>query len=83
MSADLPPVPPAVVEFAQQNGCVTPVLNYTWQEPYRTFKDFKVYNTKKQDDTINTYYIFILVNGDNIRFATEEEEKELRKIIWL
>lgn len=78
-----PQIPPAVIEFAEQNNCVTPVYNYTWQEPYRTFKNYKVYNTKKKDDSIKTYYLYILVNEKEIRFANEEEYKELQQIIWL
>lgn len=81
---DQPPqIPPAVIQFAEENNCVEPIYNETWAKPIRTFKDYTVYNTKKKEDNIPYYYLYILVNKNEIRFAEPNEIEILNTIIYL
>lgn len=74
----MPPIPPAVVEFAEQNGYKDISLNKFWQAntPYNTFKGCKVYDVNDKD----VYFRFILVNDKDIRMATDEEIKDITDI---
>lgn len=72
---DMPPIPPAVVEFAEKNGFEDIAVNKSWNPPIRTYKGYKVYSVKKigTDD----YYDFILYNDKETRLPSVEEGKEI------
>lgn len=69
---DLPPVPAAVVEFAQQNGLTN------IQQNNSNIDNYKVYYAKFLDPQKGIAYI--LYNNSNIRFAKPDEIKELIRV---
>lgn len=74
MPADMPPVPPAVIEFAEKNNIVDvkPHLYWDESEPY---KGYRVYYGHAKDDKENG--AFILVNDKEIREPSHEEIEEI------
>lgn len=81
MTTDLPPIPPAVVEFAQKNDCENAMYHKVWNPNFLKFKDFDfVYQVQEKGKPENIG--FILVKGKEIRFATEEEMKEIIRVYF-
>lgn len=74
MPTDLPPIPPAVVEFAQKNHIVNVQRNIFWTDknPYNGYTVFNATAENNEED-----YYFILLKDKNIRFSTEEEANEI------
>ena len=72
MTTDLPPVPPAVIEFAENN---TQKIIFV-----RDWNNYKVYTYDYSKEPNNTYWglpVFILYDGKNVKFANEDEQSEL------
>lgn len=79
MAVDMTP-PPAVIEFAEKSGYkdVTPNAFWVGTTPGNNFKDYKVFDVNDKD----VYFCFILVKKDEIRYATEEEAKQLSDVFF-
>lgn len=82
---DQPPqIPPAVVQFAEDNGYRVIEQNEFWTKKY-PYKGYKyVYNVEpinKIDDDIPCSDI-ILMKGKKIRFATFEEALEIVQVYY-
>ena len=94
MTTDLPPVPPAVIEFAKENNIENikqdTVFNYK-KEIFKYKNIEAAYcgyskNTpefKKQKDYIYTSCTFVLIDNGKIRLANPKETEELNRTIIL
>ncbi len=80
MTTDLPPVPPAVIKFAEQKGYKRIEVNKFWDAstPQTQYNGFKVFNVVDND----VYFRFILVNNKEIRMATDKESIEIADIYF-
>jgi hypothetical protein len=80
MTTDLPPVPPAVMEFAEQHGYKIVKPNSFWKgtTPYNNYKGYTVYDIKDE----NVYFCFILFKDQQARMATDDEINEITDIYF-
>lgn len=77
MATDLPPVPPAVVKYAQQKG-----HTHDKVVPEDNWKSYKVYYLEPDvPDNGTIYYIglpvFLLYDGKTVRYADDDERDEI------
>lgn len=71
MPIDLPPIPPAVVEFAQKNNCKVLKQNVFWTKIKQYENYEQVYSAR--DNNVPHMFRYILVNPKEMRLTTDEE----------
>lgn len=94
MTVDLPPIPPAVVEFAEKND-----IQHIQKDTYFDIKkqNSKLQNIseayygslekaptfKEKENYFYSHYAFILVDDGHVRLATPEETEVLNRLLFL
>lgn len=75
-----PQVPSTVVQFAEEQGYKTVEPNKFWVATTKSnaYKGYRVYDIK--DDGI--FFRFILVKGNDIKMATEDESIEISNVYF-
>lgn len=95
MTTDLPPVPPAVMEFAEQHN----IKKVQQDEIFYIRKELPKYKNvnmiycgysdnmpkfeKNKNVAMYNHFTFIIDEKDNIRLATPEETEELNRVLFL
>lgn len=70
-----PQIPPAVIEFAEQNGCENVHKHILWTKEH-PYKDYDaVYHTQEKGNP--TSILYILEKDDNFHLTTFEEAIEI------
>lgn len=94
MSVDLPPIPPAVVEFAEKND-----IQHIQKDSHFSIKkhNSKLQNVseayfgnspksplfEEKENYFYSHYAFILVEKGRVHLATPEETEQLNRILFL
>lgn len=94
MTTDLPPVPPAIMEFAEQHNIKNVEKDTIFDIKKRIFKYNNIDEAyhgisdplvtfEKRKDRIYTYCTYILVENGKIRLATPKETEELNQVFCM
>lgn len=79
MTPDVPPIPPAVIEFAEKRDIVNIQPNLFWNKSY-PYKGYCVYEGHAKNNKDNHY--LILVNDKEIRLPVGEEIYEITQVYY-